>query len=301
MHHSSGFRGWPESFSSRSASVQAANGEYEVPIRRAADAYSTEYALSVEYEVPPSGWPDESQATTNVDSSAYVSTPLSQSRSYTVAKRCEPDPQPRPASQSTTTKPGVVDKPTIKKQSIDEDVVLADIQSILSHSNSRGAPSKQPVSPERPRTSPNPLVDAIPGVSSSKSDQTSAQSKNEHEIFDRLAQSMKYANAYDLGKIALEQRFDQFDEEADKAERPHPLASTRANPPMSNPTSTRAGVGKTQIPIHAKQQDFVEDLDAILGSKNKAATTEMPMDPSVDGPSIAASALQPDDSTTWDI
>lgn len=46
--------------------------------------------------------------------------------------------------------------------------------------------------------------------------------KNEHAIFDRIAQSMKLANAYDLGSIALDQRFDAFDQEEDRRKKkPH--------------------------------------------------------------------------------
>jgi len=42
--------------------------------------------------------------------------------------------------------------------------------------------------------------------------------KDEHQIFDRIAQSMKMANAYDLGSIDIERRFDSFDEEIDDHE-----------------------------------------------------------------------------------
>lgn len=40
--------------------------------------------------------------------------------------------------------------------------------------------------------------------------------KNDHAIFERIAQSMQHANAYDLGSVALDQRFDSFDREIDQ-------------------------------------------------------------------------------------
>jgi uncharacterized protein YycO len=43
--------------------------------------------------------------------------------------------------------------------------------------------------------------------------------KNEHAIFDKISQSMQYANSYDLGSIDLENRFESFDREMDKEEK----------------------------------------------------------------------------------
>ena len=43
--------------------------------------------------------------------------------------------------------------------------------------------------------------------------------ENEHEIFERIAQSMKLANAYDLGSVALSQRFDSFDKEMEHSKK----------------------------------------------------------------------------------
>ena len=45
-----------------------------------------------------------------------------------------------------------------------------------------------------------------------------APDKNEHKIFEKIAQSMQYANSYDLGAIALEKRFEQMDQELEKEE-----------------------------------------------------------------------------------
>ena len=49
-------------------------------------------------------------------------------------------------------------------------------------------------------------------------DDALAPDKNEHKIFEKIAQSMQYANSYDLGAIALEKRFEQMDQELEKEE-----------------------------------------------------------------------------------
>lgn len=43
-------------------------------------------------------------------------------------------------------------------------------------------------------------------------------SKNEHMIFEKIAQSMTYANSYDLGSIALNEKFELMDQEIEKEE-----------------------------------------------------------------------------------
>lgn len=40
--------------------------------------------------------------------------------------------------------------------------------------------------------------------------------KNEHAIFDRIAQSMEMANSYDLGSITMDKKFDDFEAETDE-------------------------------------------------------------------------------------
>ena len=42
--------------------------------------------------------------------------------------------------------------------------------------------------------------------------------KNEHMIFEKIAQSMAYANSYDLGSIALNKQFEMMDQEIEKEE-----------------------------------------------------------------------------------
>ncbi|MEL6865620.1 MAG: hypothetical protein AAFP19_14430 [Bacteroidota bacterium] len=67
---------------------------------------------------------------------------------------------------------------------------------------------------------PNPVLETKPAASPMKNKETQKRSsfdelmekkKNEHKIFDKIAQSMELATSYDLGSIDLENRFDAFD------------------------------------------------------------------------------------------
>lgn len=65
---------------------------------------------------------------------------------------------------------------------------------------------------------------------------------SEHAIFDKIAQNMRFANAYDLGSYAMEQRFQQFDREIDAerraAERQHAAVPTPPVDPAPLPVET---------------------------------------------------------------
>lgn len=48
--------------------------------------------------------------------------------------------------------------------------------------------------------------------------QATDPSKNEHKIFEKISQSMRYANSYDLGSIAMEKKFDQLESDLEEDE-----------------------------------------------------------------------------------
>lgn len=87
--------------------------------------------------------------------------------------------------------------------------------------------------PEAPREAP-----AAPPA------EAPSPSKDEHEIFERIAQSMKLANAYDLGSVALKQRFDAFDREIE-------ARRDRAAPHDEHPAPPQ------------QAREFLEDMDEI--------------------------------------
>lgn len=80
---------------------------------------------------------------------------------------------------------------------IRDDDLFADIQSILSG----GAEPPPPAPPPAVASAREQSVPAAPP----------AESHNEHEIFDKIAENMRYATAYNLGTVELEQRFDELD------------------------------------------------------------------------------------------
>src|SRR4029450_10065686 len=99
---------------------------------------------------------------------------------------------------------------------------------------------------------------------------------NGQAIFDRIAQSMQYANAYDLGTVELENRFADFDKISDIQQRA-PVEGKAAAPPVrSREPASAAPVGS---------EDFIQDLDAIRQQQAPVsappATPQPPAAPSV--------------------
>ncbi|MEG3165127.1 hypothetical protein U1701_11030 [Sphingomonas sp. PB2P19] len=125
--------------------------------------------------------------------------PPHQSPPYQSPPAPPPAPQPLAAAKSLTGS---------------NDFFMADMQSILTGQKAYDATTRTMVprsefphpaearndSPAAPASQPAPQVPA-PGAG--------------HEIFERIAQSMEYAGAYDLGSVEIENRFAQFDRERD--------------------------------------------------------------------------------------
>lgn len=89
----------------------------------------------------------------------------------------------------------------------------------------------------------------------------SGQPGNGHAIFDRIKQSMQYANAYDLGTVELDNRFAEFDRQEDQRRRAAQTKSNgRAAPPVPAPSPARTTTPGAQSPDTA---DFMADLDTI--------------------------------------
>lgn len=55
-------------------------------------------------------------------------------------------------------------------------------------------------------------------------------SNSEHKIFEKISQSMRYANSYDLGAIAMEERFDQMEKEIEEEEVRRAASSPKNKP-----------------------------------------------------------------------
>jgi hypothetical protein len=88
---------------------------------------------------------------------------------------------------------------------------------------------------------------------------TSGQYGDGHAIFDRIAQSMQLANAYDLGTVELENRFAEFDRQDDQTRRG--VSRGTGKPPT---TSAAPAAAASKGPVEAPgMADFIADLDAI--------------------------------------
>lgn len=99
------------------------------------------------------------------------------------------------------------------------------------------------------------------------------EAANEQAIFDRIAQSMEYANKYDLGTVELENRFSDFDRISELQQKAKETKSKNGRTPsgQSSPAAT------------VDSADFIQDLDAI--QKQRSATSAQSDKPA---PSLSA-------------
>jgi hypothetical protein len=122
---------------------------------------------------------------------------------------------------------------------VTEDDFVADMQAILSGQKVFDPATKRTVEPERlsqPATHDDPPT---------------PDAENAEAIFDRIARSMTYANAYDLGTVELENRFADFDRVADHRE--HAKQAPKSAPTAGAPMAMSV-VGRAEV---------VQDLDEI--------------------------------------
>ncbi len=167
----------------------------------------------------------------------------------TFAPTGEPVPSTPPPSAAAPVTHGGAPVPLSEQRTadLDEDQLAADMQAILSGQKVYDPATRTTVDRDR-------LGGASPaGLAGSPSEPDPGQPppvSNEQAIFDRIADSMSYANAYDLGTMELENRFSDFDRiaELQQKAKDRKAAERRADKPVA-PTVGGA--------------DFLEDLDAI--------------------------------------
>jgi len=85
-----------------------------------------------------------------------------------------------------------------------------------------------------------------------KTENTDKAQEDRNAIFEKISQSMNYANSFDLGEFEMEQRFDAFDAE--------PPAPPKA-PDLKNPINTVKDAIEDVLPFST--EDFIKDLDQI--------------------------------------
>ena len=115
----------------------------------------------------------------------------------------------------------------------------ADLRAILTGQT----PPPAAASPTSPATSPPPAP--------TPAEEPAA---DPHAIFDKIGQSMAYATSFDLGTVALEQRFDEFDRDLDRQAQKRPTPAT--------PQATAMAVEAPSPPPASTldEMDLIEDF-----------------------------------------
>ncbi len=153
-----------------------------------------------------------------------------------------PAPSPDPLS---ATRPA---EPKTSQASSTEDELAADLKAILSGQKVFDPVSGRTVDKGRAAEARAAQQSAAPPP---------APANESQAIFDRIAQSMQHANAFDLGTVELQNRFADFDRVADlgrqAAEEKRAAKNRAATLPPAPP----------KPPVKPDSRDFLEDLDAI--------------------------------------
>ncbi len=174
-----------------------------------------------------------------------------------------PAPAPKPAGENkgATAGPLPVSAATPpqeaareeKKAKVSEDDILGDLEAIIKGEKVYDEKTKQTV----PKNGANTAPANDSGLPAPKAGDGQA-------IFDRIAQSMTYANAYDIGTVELENRFADFDRMSELQQKPVQDRKPTSQYAQSYSASTRPAV---------KSEDFIADLDAIRSQNYAGASS----------------------------
>lgn len=166
------------------------------------------------------------------------------------APRSAPTEPSQPAPPAAPPAPPVTTLGTSASLSAAEADIVNDIQSII-----RG---QKVYEKERELVERSTAASTDGGGRNAPYAGTSGQPGTGDAIFNRIAQSMQYANAYDLGTVEMENRFAEFDRQEDQRRRAAAKKNGRpATPAAEPPTSATSASGATDT------ADFVADLDMI--------------------------------------
>lgn len=155
--------------------------------------------------------------------------------------------RPMPAAPSAAPVPSPLHEAPAPAASAPDADFMADMQSILSGGKAFDPEKKQTVPRDelgrRQPADPSGDLFSVPAP----------DAKNSQAIFDRIAQSMEYANKYDLGTVELKNRFSDFDR----------IADTRQRGADKKQAPVRPAVTAVATPPQVPGAEFIEDLDAI--------------------------------------
>jgi hypothetical protein len=183
-----------------------------------------------------------------------------------------PAPAPPPAEPMPAPTPAPAVPASLASSPLTSADLAADMQAILSGAARYDSAPAEAAAPP-PADPGRPIPDA----------------PNEQSIFDRIAQSMEYANSFDLGTINLERRFDQFDR-IDDARRAQPM-QTPAYPQATPAQPFTAAVATTTNQDRIPAEDFHTVYD------QEGPWSALPGRRAACGPSGLSMAIAPERST----
>lgn len=172
----------------------------------ASSHYDDEAGLSLSYDEAQSYYRPE-EFTDDLDYYVEPFTHDDTDETYVSSHSSAVPPKENNAGQPYTEKPAPATlQPEQLKQLIEDDSAFqAEIKAIQEAQKQRKA--------QRPATAQNRIDQRLQQRSRQPETAAEQAAKNEHAIFEKIAQSMQLATSYDLGAIQLEQRFDDFEQE----------------------------------------------------------------------------------------
>jgi len=148
----------------------------------------------------------------------------------------------------------------------EEDEFLADMASIMSKLPPALQQQARDILPQPSKAQSQPPPQQAPAA---------LPPQNEHAIFDRIARSMQYANAYDLGTVELDNRFADFDKYYDQKEQAKapPAVTPQVMAVPAAPAATTAAAMDMPDPM-----EMIKDLDSIFRGGGNQANNQQTQD-----------------------
>ena len=193
-----------------------------------------------------------------------------QPQSFTASRTLPPvdtsyQPTEPARAYEQSTRPYAPTPEETKHATPSEDDFISDMKSILSGQAVFDPKTGKTV--EKDSFARGPSTEPQNGVNN----QAFADANKSKAIFDQIAQSMQYANAYDLGTVELENRFADFDRVSDLQQKAKETKKTNTQAPRANAPTTAAAPAAPSAPAPATvdSEDFIRDMDAIQNARNE--------------------------------
>lgn len=259
------------------------------------DIFSKEFSDN-NYNLTPKDLDFQNEGYVEPFEKSEISVPQQKMTSYAKSIQLEPSydvfqQKPRDQENLGSSIPDLKDL----KRGVNNDELMADLKSILGGQKVYDPISNKMVNKADLVTQKSEIKQkpSFPQIEKKESGtKLPEQKKNEHEIFDRIRQSMEFANAYDLGDVPLERRFKEFDDLMELKEK----NKKKENPINSNLKENSINDQSKLLTPAFSNQSFIEDLNSIkLKSMSTFQPLSNPLDSVIVGRSIEAKALQEGD------